>query len=331
MYQYTVSLQGKAENGIPCLTSIQEALQRSCLEHPDSSEKITIALLPGEYREKLVVIRPNTRLIGLGKNPEDTTIAFNDGAYKILSDGNPRGTFRTATLRISASDFTAENLTIKNDCGPGIIHGQGIAVYADGDKILFDHCILDGWQDTLFTAPLPEKEFSAGGFRGPGEFLPRINGRQLYRNCLIKGEVDFIFGSATAYFENCEFFSKECGRDGIQSYVFAGSAPEGQDYNYVAEGCRFTSDCPDGSCFLGRPWREYAKTVLLRCEIGPHIVKQGWDDWASQGGHDHLYYAEYACTGPGADRSARPDWCKKLTDSEAMKYSIEQVLQGWNP
>lgn len=323
-----VSQDGISAEGTSCAATVQEAFRQAAALFPE--QPVTIRLMPGIYEEKLVLSQPFVTLEGTGDSPEDCVIRWADGAYEILEDGEKRGTFRTATFRTDTHDFTARNLTFENACGPGRKAGQGLAVYADGDRQLFDNCRFLGWQDTLFTAPLPEKPYSPGGFRGPKEFAPRVNGRQCYRNCYFQGEVDFIFGSATAYFENCEFFSLNIGEK-INGFVTAASTAEGQKYGYVMDHCRFTSNCPDGSVYLGRPWRPYARTVLLYCEIGPHITKEGWDDWMPGVGHDHLYYAEYRCTGPGAAAEFRPDWTDRLTDAEAVEYSREKVLGDWKP
>lgn len=125
-------------------------------------------------------------------------------------------------------NFTASNLTFENSAGPGTKVGQALALYVDGDRIAFHDCRFLGNQDTLFTAPLPPKEIEPNGFVGPKQFAPRINGRHFYQRCYIEGDIDFIFGGATAYFEDCEFFSKYTGQP-ISSYVTAASTPEGQN------------------------------------------------------------------------------------------------------
>lgn len=136
--------------------------------------------------------------------------------------------------------------------------GQALALYVDGDRILFDRCRMLASQDTIFTGPLPPKEIEPNGFIGPKQYAPRINGRHYYKDCFIRGDIDFIFGSATAYFENCELYSQDIGRE-INGYVTAASTPEGQEYGYVFEGCHFTGNCPPRSVYLGRPWRNLQK------------------------------------------------------------------------
>ena len=162
----------------------------------------------GCYREKLVVTRPNLTFQGEGDSRGDVRIVYGDAAMDVMPEGDNRGTFRTASVRIDTHDFTARHLTFENDAGSGASVGQALALYVDGDRNYFCDCALKGHQDTLFTAPLPEQEMVAGGFKGPGDGKPRTMGRQCYRDCYIDGDVDFIFGSAIAYFENCEIFSR---------------------------------------------------------------------------------------------------------------------------
>lgn len=286
----------------------------------------------GTYREKLVIQRPRITLIG----EDDTRIVYGQGAYELLDTGEKRGTFRTASVRIDAPDFTAVNITFQNDAGYGHTVGQALALYVDADRCTFDHCRLLGSQDTLFTAPLPLKEAQPGGFKGPGEYTARVLGRHYYKDCFIQGDVDFIFGSATAWFENCELFSKLPGDrlppespddQVIYGYVTAASTYRENPYGYVFHKCRLTSDCPPHTIYLGRPWREYAKTVFLECEMGEHIHPAGWMDWGKP--HGHFYYGEYHSTGAGAAAAERADFSHQLTDEEAEQYKIEQVLGKW--
>lgn len=221
-------------------------------------------------------------------------LVWGDGAFDNMPEGDKRGTFRTASVRIDTHDFTAKHLTFKNDAGYGRDAGQALALYVDGDRIYFEDCRLLGSQDTLFTAPLPLKEAIPGGFKGPGADKPRIQGRHCFRGCMIQGDVDFIFGGGTAWFEDCVLFSKlpepqatsqssqpSPQTTPVHGYITAASTPEGQPFGYVFRNCRLESDCPPGTVMLGRPWREWAKTVYLNCELGAHIHPAGWADWGS--------------------------------------------------
>lgn len=303
-----------------------------------SISPVIIHIGPGTYREKLVVRRPKVTFQGEGADRSDVVLVYGDGANEIMPDGEKRGTFRTASVHIDAQDFTARHLTFQNDAGFGHTVGQALALYVDGDRCYFEDCALFGSQDTLFTAPLPMKEAKPGGFRGPGECKPRILGRHCYRSCYIQGDVDFIFGGGICWFEDCVIFSKKPGDrkppespddEVIYGYVTAASTPEGEPFGYVFKDCRLESDCPPNTVYLGRPWREFAKTVFLHCEIGAHIRPEGWQDWGKP--HGHFYYGEYDCYGPGADTKDRADFSCQLTKEEAVGYTIENVLKGWRP
>lgn len=336
-----VNLPGK-ENSFPTIQAALDSIPCTPSEasYPAPREDIqpvVIHIGKGIYRECLVVERPNVTFLGEGDTKEDVVLVYGNYAREILSDGIKRGTFRSASVRISTHDFTAKHLTFQNDSGYGYQVGQALALYVDGDRCYFEDCALLGHQDTLFTAPLPLKEVEPGGFRGPGEYKPRTLGRHCYKDCYIEGSVDFIFGGGICWFEGCTIFSrfpvgKEIAPDDkepIFGYVTAASTPEGEKFGYVLKDCRLTGDCPPKSVMLGRPWREFAKTVYLHCELGEHIHPVGWLDWKKP--HDHFYYGEYASYGLGASPDTRADFSHQLTEAEAAEYTIENVLRDWKP
>ena len=305
------------------------------LEAPEA----VLYLLPGVYQERLSIIRSNLTIRGAGK--ERTRIEGNLGGYEILEDGCKRGTFRTQTVFVHAANVRVRDLTIANTAGQGADVGQAIALYADGDRLAFTDVCLLGHQDTLFCGPLPEKEVEPGGFRGPLEHAPRINGRQWYKRCYIEGTVDFIFGSATAFFEECTIRSldPEKGRvagEGQRSeepiakgYITAPSTPQGQAYGFVFSGCHLEAEEGlEGSIYLGRPWRDYGAAVYLECEMGAHIREEGWHDWGKPHARQASFFAEYDSYGEGS-LGKRAPFAKKLTSQEAERFSREKVLGDW--
>ncbi|MBR2942585.1 MAG: pectin methylesterase [Clostridia bacterium] len=293
----------------------------------DESIPACIHLAPGVYREKVSIIRANTTVCG--ESAEDTVLVYGDGAFETLPDGSKRGTFRTATLRTDADGVTLKNLTIRNDASPRERVGQALALYADGDMFTCEDCILDSFQDTLFTAPLPPKEVQKNGFIGPKQYAPRKQQRHTYLRCTIRGDIDFIFGGAAAWFEACDIVSVD-GRENrstpCEGYATAASTPEGQKFGYVFNRCRFLSDVmPAGSVYLGRPWREFAKTVFLYCELGAHIHPDGYTDWNKP--HENLFYAEYGCIGPGA-MGMRAPFARQLTPEACREITYEAFMRS---
>ena len=271
----------------------------------------TIFVSSGTYRERVEVTKPHITLIGEDMN--NTVIEY--GLYaRMIVDGEKLGTFRSYTMLVNTDNFVCRNITVANTAGFGDDVGQAIAVYAEGDSITFEDCRILGHQDTLFTGPLPFREIEKGGFRGPTEFAERRTVHQTYKRCYIEGEVDFIFGSASAYFEECELFSIDCGKE-INGFVTAASTYEGTDYGYVFNRCKFTGNCPEGTVYLGRPWRNFAQTVLVNCEIGGHINDELFHDWNKTDARKTVQYGIYNCH--GKDVSCAATFVKKLTEDEA--------------
>ena len=291
-----------------------------------AEQPVEIYIGPGTYQEKLDLERDNVTLIG--EDAKTTILTFDDYGLFMMPDGIKRGTFRSYTIFVHGDNFTAKHITFANTAVFGPKVGQAVAVYADGAHMTFENCRFLGRQDTLFTAPLPPTVVEWGGFRGPRENAPRDNGTHYYKNCYIEGDVDFIFGGAIAYFEECEIHSLTRNSD-PDGYITAASTPEGRPYGYVFDRCRFTSDCAPETVYLGRPWRSFAKTVILRSELGAHIKKEGWHDWNKEEAHTLAYYAEYQNFGPGASPKTRVSWSHQLTDEEAAAYTKELILNGF--
>lgn len=284
----------------------------------------TIYIKKGTYKERVEITTPNVTLIG--ENVDDVIITEGFYANMLMEDGSKRGTFRSYTFLINSDNFSAYNITFENSAGFGTKVGQAIAVYAEGDNILFKNCHLLGHQDTLFTGPLPLKEKQPHGFVGPTEFAERRHLKQFYEDCYICGEIDFIFGSATAYFKNCTLYALNRNEE-INSFYTAPSTYENQQFGYVFEKCNFTGNCPDKSVCISRPWRIHAKVVLIDCELSSQITDYGFHDWNKPESHDTVYYAEYKCHGEGYKPDKRPAFVHQLTSKEAAIYTKENVLK----
>jgi len=182
----------------------------------------------------------------------------------------------------------------------------------DSARAVFRNVKLLGNQDTLFCAPLPEKEREKDGFLGPRVLAPRRASVQYYHNCEIAGDIDFIFGGADALFEQCTLRTVE--NHIPHSYV---TAPSGgaDGLGFVFWDCDFVSDCPAGTVYLGRPWRPTGKTAVLDCRLGAHIAPEGFSPWNDRTDTNLAVFAEAGSAGPGA--AERPAWVHTLTASEA--------------
>ncbi len=296
-----------ARDGSGDFTSVNEAVE-------NASKGDVIHVKNGVYKERVEILTDGITIIGEDEN--NTVIEYDRYAKMRSTDGEKLGTFRSYTMLVNADNFVCKNITVANTAGFGDDVGQAIAVYAEGNNLSFEDCRFLGHQDTLFTGPLPHKEIEKGGFRGPTEFAERKAGRQTYKRCYIEGEVDFIFGCAAAYFEECELFSLDCGKE-INGYVAAASTYEGERYGYIFNRCRFTGNCPDGTVYLGRPWRDYAQTVLINCEIGQHIHPELFHDWNKTNARNTVFYGVYGCN---ADTEKAVDFVKILDINDADRF-----------
>jgi pectinesterase len=172
--------------------------------------------------------------------------------------------------KISGNRFRAENITFANSSGPV---GQALALYVDADKAVFKNCKFLGNQDTIFTS---------------GE-----NARQLFVNCYIEGTTDFIFGPATAVFQNCTIRAK------ANSYITAANTTKDKKFGFVFLDCKIITDLLLQDFFLEDHGEAYAKTVFIRCQLPKTIAPEGWDNWNNPENEKNVFYAEYKNTGEG--------------------------------
>ncbi len=285
-----------AQDGSGDYKTVQEALNAV----PYNNKKpITIIIGEGIYKEKLLLDSTKNFVTLIGGNKFNTILTYDDHTGKLSPKGDTINTRTSWSFKILADNFTASNITFQNDAG--FSAGQAVAVECDGNKAMFNNCRFIGNQDVLFTN-------SAAS-------------RQYYQQCYIEGTTDFIFGSATVWFEQCHIHSKK------NSHVTAASTPAEKEWGYVFNDCVLTGDTSLHNVSLGRPWRPNAAVVYIRCFIGEHIKPEGWSNWNNTENYKTTRYAEYKNYGPSADPAKRVSWSKQLTDEEAKKYNVQEFLR----
>lgn len=260
----------------------------------------------GTYKEKLIVPSWLTNIEICGEDRDNTIITYDDHA-NVFIPGTDRkiGTFRTYTVRVDGNDITFRNITIENNAAR---LGQAVALHTQGDRLTFVNCRILGNQDTVYT----------GG----------INTRLYFKDCHIEGTTDFIFGPSTAWFENCTILSR------TDSYITAASTPQNVEYGYVFNRCKIVAAEGVSRVYLGRPWRPYAHTLFMNCQLGKHILPVGWHNWSNTQNETTARYCEYDNHGEGAATKERAAWTRQLTKKEAAKVTLENVFRqngGWIP
>ena len=277
--------------------TLQEAIEsaRAFMDYT-----VTIYVKNGVYKEKVIVPSWVENIDIIGEDRDKTIITYDDHA-----NINKMGTFRTYTVKVEGSDITFKNLTIENNAAQ---LGQAVALHTEGDRLKFINCRILGNQDTIYT----------------GAKFTRL----YFKDCYIDGTTDFIFGPSTALFEDCIIHSKR------NSYVTAASTPKEAKYGYVFKHCKLTAEPGVDKVYLGRPWRPYAYTLFIECELGKHIVLAGWHNWGKQSNEETARYMEYKNTGEGANASERVAWSKQLTKKEAEAVTVDAIFRtqsDWNP
>lgn len=291
---FVVALDGSGD-----FTSVQDAFDAV----PAFRKKRTVILVkPGEYVERITLAATKTKVSLIGEDPETTLIVSSMHSKSLNRFGEAVGTTGSSGFFLFGPEFTCRNISFENRAGPV---GQAVAVRVDGDQAYFENCRFIGNQDTLYP-------------HGKGS-------RQYYKDCYIEGTVDFIFGWSIAYFDNCEIYCKTGG------YVTAASTDENQEYGFVFKDCRIVGDAPEGSFYLGRPWRPFAQTVFINCELGALIKPEGWHNWGKSDAERTSFYAEYGSRGPGAvEPGTRVIWSHQLAESDLARFEREAVLSGWD-
>lgn len=265
-----------------------------------------IKIKAGTYREKVVIPSSKHKISLEGENKNNTIITNNDFSGKLDSFNEKMTTFNSYTLLVMGDDIKISNLTIQNSsCN----QGQAVSLHVEGDRFFIKNTDILGCQDTVYSAT--------------------NHSRQYFENCYIEGTTDFIFGQATVVFKNCTIKSL------ADSYITAAATEIDRRYGFIFLNCKLTAKDGITKVYLGRPWRPYAKTIFINTEMGKHILPEGWNPWKGDkmfpDKEKTTYYAEFASIGDGGAPSKRVSWSHQLTKKDLKNYTLEKILDGWNP
>jgi pectinesterase len=291
-----------AKDGTGNFRTIQEAVT-ACRDFAEQDYRIFVK--NGIYEEKLAIPSWKRRITIIGEHVDSTIVTWNDYSGKLDKNGSKIHTFTSATCLVAGNDIVIENVTFVNSAGRV---GQAVALHVEGDRCVFRNCRFIGDQDTLFAS---------------GE-----QSRQYFDECYIEGTTDFIFGPSTAVFRKCTLLSKK------DSYITAASTSPQRPHGFVFLDCRLLADTSATKVFLGRPWRLYAYTSFIKCEMGAHILPAGWHNWNKVEAEQTARYSEYKSRGPGGNPGARVSWSRQLIEEEAEALTVGNVLKGfdnWDP
>ncbi|KAF6153741.1 hypothetical protein GIB67_000974 [Kingdonia uniflora] len=270
---------------------------------PDySSRRVKILILPGVYKERVVIPINKPYISLIGNENFDTVISWHSKASDRDTNGHETGTFNTATVDVESDYFCATRITIENTVKafPGGIGMQAVALRVAGDKSVFVNVRVLGSQDTLLD----------------------LSGTHYFYKCYIQGSIDFIFGNGRSLYQDCYLHS---------TATFAGAiAASHRDSEEDNSGFSFVN-CTvsgSGSIYLGRAWGNYSRAVYSYCDLDSIIHPSGWSDWGEPSRRETVLFGEYKCRGRGANPRKRVPWAKSFNYEEAKPFIDRNFIDG---
>ncbi len=269
-----------------------------------------LILNDGIYNEKVFITNNNITI--KAKNLNKAIIQNKDYYHKIMENNNECNTFGTYTMFVGGDNVTLDGLHIKNLSTPSKIYGQAVALHANSNNFLCKNTIIESAQDTLFTGPLPDDLIERYNNFHKAEILKKKPTHQVYNNCTIIGDVDYIFGGATALFINCKLITID-NNSKNPVFIAAPSHDKNLPYGFLFYKCKTTNHKP---AYLARPWRDYGCVAFIDNEIDSNIVPDGFDKWNNSNRDKTARFFEYS----KHINTERVKWSVQLDEQESKEY-----------
>jgi pectinesterase len=275
------------------------------------SGRYVIHVKAGTYKENIDIGTKLKNIMLLGDGIGKTIIT---GSKSV---GGGATTFNSATVAVVGDGFIGRGITFRNTAGPQ--NHQAVALRSGSDLSVFYQCSFEGYQDTLYVH----------------------SDRQFYKECDIYGTVDFIFGNAAVVFQNCNIYARNPPNK-TNTVTAQGRTDPNQNTGISIQNCRVmaASDLKGATgsvkTYLGRPWKQYSRTVFMKTFLDGLVNPQGWMPWSGNFALDTLYYGEYMNTGPGSSTGSRVSWkgYRVITSAtEAGQFTVGNFIAGgsWLP
>ncbi|MEU3086443.1 pectinesterase family protein [Streptomyces massasporeus] len=309
-----------AQDGSGQYRTVQAAVNAVPANNPS---RVVIAVKPGTYRElvKVPSNKPHVTIQGTGGRRKDTTIVYDNASGTPKPGGGTYGTGGSATVAVEADDFQARNLTISNDfdekANQSLSGHQAVALRTAADRVFLDGIIVSGDQDTLLLDTASKDRL----------------GRVYVSNSYVIGNVDFIFGRATAVVDKSVITLKKRWNGTSAGYITAPSTAANRK-GFLIANSTVNGDVSAGSFYLGRPWHAGGdasldpQTTVRNTSLSNAIKSAPWTDMSGFSWKDDRF-AEYKNSGAGAGSASsdRPH----LTDAQAANQEVADWLAGWTP
>ncbi|KAK2471314.1 hypothetical protein H9L39_17545 [Fusarium oxysporum f. sp. albedinis] len=249
-----------------------------------SSSTACIFMYPGIYEEQVVINAFKGTLTLYGYTTDTSSYANNKVTMHHSENATVAGSDEaSSTVDARGNNFRMYNIDVVNSFGVG---SQAIAFTSNGNQQSFYGCGFYGYQDTLYVH----------------------SGYQYYKKCLIQGAADYIFGDATAWFEQCtaptqSITSVKSTAGGAITAMHRSTTSEttwcviNNSTIEAAPGYTVT-----GGVYLGRPWGVDARVIYQYCSLSNIINSKGWATMAPSAVPTFM---EYSNRGAGATTTSR--------------------------
>ncbi|XP_022973540.1 pectinesterase [Cucurbita maxima] len=301
-----------AQDGSGNFRTISEAVAAAAEVRKASERRFVIYVKGGIYRENVVIKKTLKNVMMIGDGMGATIVT----AMKNVKDGST--TFRSATFAVVGEGFIAKDMTFENRAGPE--KHQAVALRTNADRSIFYRCSFKGYQDTLYAH----------------------SNRHFFRECHIYGTIDFIFGDGASVFQNCNIFVRKPMENQKNTVTAQARSDPNENTGFVIHNSVVRA-APDLKAvegvyktYLGRPWKAYSRTVVMRNVLDGLIEPAGWLPWGGDFGLKTVYYGEFKNSGGGASTMRRVQWPGyhvMKTEAEAERFTVESFLEGggWIP
>ncbi|RWR76492.1 putative pectinesterase/pectinesterase inhibitor 41 [Cinnamomum micranthum f. kanehirae] len=299
------------QDGSANFTSIKDAVAAAPNNTDISDGYFLIFIAAGVYEEYVSIPKNNKNLMMIGDGINQTIVTGN----RSFVDGWT--TFNSATFAVVGEGFVAINMTFRNTAGA--VKHQAVAVRNGADFSAFYSCSFEGYQDTLYTHSF----------------------RQFYKDSDIYGTIDFIFGNAAVVFQNCNLYARLPLPSQINAFTAQGRTDPNQNTGISIQNCTVTA-APElasfngtAKAYLGRPWKQFSRTVYLQSFIDGLIDPTGWLPWDGDFALSTLFYGEYGNMGSGSSTNNRVTWpgYHVLSAPDVSNFTVSNFIYGdfWLP
>ncbi|KAB2614212.1 pectinesterase [Pyrus ussuriensis x Pyrus communis] len=289
-YQYTSSGPNAdmvvAQDGSGNYKSISEAVDAAYKLQGGATKRFVIHVKAGVYRENIEIKKTMKNIMFIGDGIDATIVTGN----KNVPDGSTHIALpHLVCLRATGDGFIAQDMTFENTAGPQKY--QAVALRS-GSDIQSSTVAASRVTKTPYTC-IPNANSTATA-------TIRHDRLHLRRRHVV--------------LQNCNIYARKPMSNQVNTVTAQSRTDPNENTGIVIHNSRITAAQDlrpvQGSfkTYLGRPWKQYSRTVIMKSNLDGLITPAGWYPWSGSFALSTLYYGEYMNSGAGAGTGGRVNW-----------------------